>query len=58
MPPTAFAAREIFVQLPALLVIYGLIAAAWHTQRAIAVFEVRTAQAVHRATRGVRGRIR
>ena len=53
------AARGIFIQLPALLlIIYGLIVAWWHTQRAISVFEVRTARAVHRALRGALGRTR
>jgi hypothetical protein len=52
-----FAAPELFIQLPALLLmIYGLIVAWWHTHRAISVFEVRTARAVHRALHSHRGR--
>jgi hypothetical protein len=51
--------RGRFIQLPALLlIIYGLVVAWWHIQRAISVFEVRTARAVHRALRGTLSRIR
>jgi protein-S-isoprenylcysteine O-methyltransferase Ste14 len=47
------------IRLPALLLLtYGLVVAWWHTQRALAVFEVRTARAVHRALRGPLGRMR
>ena len=54
-----WAARDVFVKLPALLmIIYGLIVAWWHTQRALSVCEVRTARAVHRALRGPLSRIR
>ena len=43
-------------QLPALLlIVYGLVVAWWHTKRAVSVFEVQTARAVHRALRGSRG---
>ena len=42
----------IFIQLPALLIVYGLVVAWWHTKRAVSVFEVQTARAVHRALRG------
>jgi hypothetical protein len=45
--------RGLFIQLPALLlIIYGLVVAWWHTKRAVSVFEVQTARAVHRALRG------
>jgi hypothetical protein len=52
------AAREFIQLLALLLIIYGLIVAWWHTQRAISVFEVRTARAVHRALNSARGRRR
>jgi hypothetical protein len=56
---TGLVIRGIFIQLPALLmIIYGLIVAWWHTKRAVSVFEVQTARAVHRALRNSRGRMR
>jgi hypothetical protein len=49
----------LFIQLPALLlIVYGLVVAWWHTKRAVAVFEVQTARAVHRALRGSLGHMR
>jgi hypothetical protein len=51
--------RGTFIQLPGLLlVVYGLVVAWWHTKRAISVFEVQTARAVHRALRSTRGFMR
>jgi len=51
--------RGTFIQLPALLlIVYGLIVAWWHTKRAISVFEVQTARAVHRVLRRSLGRMR
>jgi hypothetical protein len=48
-----------FTQLPALLlIVYGLVVAWWHTKRAVSVFEVQTARAVHRALRGRLGHLR
>jgi hypothetical protein len=47
-----------FIQLPALLIVYGLVVAWWHTKRAVSVFEVQTARAVHRALRGSFGHTR
>jgi hypothetical protein len=39
-------------QLPTLLlIVYGLVVAWWHTKRAVSVFEVQTARAVHRVLR-------
>jgi hypothetical protein len=53
------AVRGIFTQLPALLLIaYGLVVAWWHTKRAVSVFEVQTARAVHRALRDRLGHMR
>jgi len=47
------AIRGMFIQLPALLlIVYGLVVAWWHTKRAVSVFEVQTARAMHRALRG------
>jgi hypothetical protein len=50
--------RGMFIQLPALLIVYGLVVAWWHTKRAVSVFEVQTARAVHRALRGPLDRMR
>jgi hypothetical protein len=51
------AIRGVFIQLPALLlVVYGLIVAWWHTKRAVSVFEVQAARAVHRALHRSSGR--
>jgi flagellar motor component MotA len=51
--------RGTFIQLPALLlIIYGLVVAWWHTKRAVSVFEVQTARAVHRALRNSLGHMR
>ena len=50
--------RGMFIQLPALLIVYGLVVAWWHTKRAVSVFEVQTARAVHRALRGSLGHTR
>ncbi|MEO7911786.1 MAG: hypothetical protein ABIV47_19235 [Roseiflexaceae bacterium] len=48
-----------FIQLPGLLLIaYGLVVAWWNMKRAVSVFEVQTARAVHRALRGSLGRMR
>ena len=47
--------RGMFIQLPALLIVYGLVVAWWHTKRAVSVFEVQTARAVHRALRSSLG---
>jgi hypothetical protein len=56
---SGFAIRGMFIQLPALLLlVYGLVVAWWHTKRAVSVFEVQTARAVHRAMRGPRGHLR
>jgi hypothetical protein len=56
---SGLAIRGVFIQLPALLlIVYGLIVAWWHTKRAVSVFEVQTARAVHRALRGSLGRLR
>jgi len=55
---SGLATHEMFIQLPALLlVVYSLVVAWWHTKRAVSVFEVQTARAVHRALRGPLGRI-
>ena len=51
-----FAQGSGVAQLPALLlIVYGLVVAWWHTKRAVSVFEVQTARAVHRALHGSRG---
>ena len=51
--------RGIFIQLLAvLLIVYGLVVAWWHTKRAVSVFEVQTARAVHRVLRGSFERMR
>ena len=53
------AVRGTFIQLPALLlIVYGLVVARWHTKRAVSVFEVQTARAVHRALRRSLGHTR
>jgi len=50
---SGLAIRGMFIQLPSLLlIVYGLVVAWWHTKRAVSVFEVQTARAVHRALRG------
>jgi hypothetical protein len=41
-------------QLPALLIVYGLVVAWWHTKRAVSVFEVQTARAFQRMLRSTR----
>ena len=48
----------IFIQLPTLLIVYGLIVACWHTKRAVSMFEVQTARAVQRALRSACGHMR
>jgi len=56
---SGLAIRGMFIQLPALLLlVYGLIVAWWHIKRAVSVFEVQTARAMHRAMRGSRGHVR
>jgi hypothetical protein len=51
--------RGIFIQLLAvLLIVYGLVVAWWHTKRAVSVFEVQTARAVHRALRSSQSHMR
>ena len=52
-------AGGMFIQLPALLlIVYGLVVAWWHIKRAVSVFEVQTARAVHRALRRSLGHTR
>ena len=36
---SGLAIRGTFIQLPALLIVYGLVVAWWHTKRAVLVFE-------------------
>ena len=55
---SGLALHGMFIQLPALLIVYGLVVAWWHTKRAVSVFEVQTARAVHRVLRGSLGRMR
>ena len=56
---TSLAIHGRYIQLPALLlIVYGLVVIWWHMQRAISVFEVRTARAVYRALRGRYSRMR
>ncbi len=53
---SGLAIRGTFIQLPELLlIVYGIVVAWWHTKRAISVFEVQTARAVHRALRNSLG---
>ena len=56
---SGLALRGISIQLPALLlVVYGLIVGWWHLKRAVSVFEVQAARAMHRALRRSSGRSR